>query len=247
MIVDAHAHLGFDEAFDQEFPESELLESQRLNGIDATLVQPGTVFGLDSARRYHDAIADLCRRYPGRFRGIANPCPHLPADKYATEVRRCVRDLGFVGVKLHPMAHAANPVGRHGRRVFELAAELDIPVMVHTGAGIPWAAPSLLEGPAGQFPQVKIVLAHAGMMVLAAEAGQLAARHPNVYLECTWTGGHLVRNWVRSLGPQRVMFGSDHADNAATELAKFRSAGLSDEELDWTLGGAAADVFGLRT
>jgi len=42
------------------------------------------------------------------------------------------------------------------------------------------------------------------------------------------------------------MFGSDHVGNAATELTKFRSAGLSQDELDWALGGTAARVFGLQ-
>jgi predicted TIM-barrel fold metal-dependent hydrolase len=41
------------------------------------------------------------------------------------------------------------------------------------------------------------------------------------------------------------MFGSDHADNAAAELAKLRTAGLSEEELVWVLGGTALRVFGL--
>lgn len=245
MIVDAHAHLGFDEVFDEDFTEADLLESQRANGIDVTLVQPAIVHDLAAAQRCHDAVADLARRHPGRFYGLANPNPHLPGDAYAREVRRCVAELGFVGVKLHPLAHAVNPTGRHGRRVFETAAELGTPVMVHTGSGIPWAAPALLEPIAQEHPGLTIVLAHAGAMILAGEAGQLAARHDNVYLEPSWTGGFLVRHWVRTLGARRVMFGSDHADNAATELAKYRSAGLTDEDLAWVLGRSAAAAFGL--
>jgi hypothetical protein len=42
------------------------------------------------------------------------------------------------------------------------------------------------------------------------------------------------------------MFGSDHADNAVTELTKLRSLGLSGEEIDWVLGRTAAMVFGLK-
>jgi predicted TIM-barrel fold metal-dependent hydrolase len=245
VIVDAHAHLGNDEVFDVDFTADDLLGAQEANGIDVTLVQPATAHDLDTVRRYHDAIADLAARHPGRFAGIANPNPHLPPDAYEREVRRCVEELGFVGIKLHPTAHAVNPVGRAGRRVFALAAGLRMPVMVHTGAGIPWAAPSLLQPIAEEHPHVPLIVAHGGGMILAQEAAQLAQRHKQVYLECSWLGGFLIRSWVRSLGPERILFGSDHADNAAAELAKFRSLGLTEDELHWCLGATAARVFGL--
>ena len=169
----------------------------------------------------------------------------MPGDAYDREVRRCIGELKFVGIKMHPLAHAVNPLGRHGRHLFDLARELRVPVMVHTGAGIPWAAPSLLDPIAESCPDLKLVIAHAGAGILSAEAGLLATRHANVFLEPSWVGGFQVRSWVRALGANRVMFGSDHADNAETELAKYRSAGLSQDELAWTLGGTAASVFGL--
>lgn len=246
MIIDAHAHLGYDEIFDEDFTEAELLESQEENGIDVTLVQPAVVHDLATVQRYHDAVADLCARYPGRFYGMANPNPHLPGDEYEREVQRCVQDLEFVGIKLHPFGHAVNPCGRHGRRVFAVADALNVPVMVHTGNGLPWAAPALVAPLAEQYPNLPIVIAHAGSMMCAGEAGQLAARYANVYLEPSWTGGFLIREWVRHLGARRVMFGSDHADNAATELAKFRSIGLDEDELAFTLGETASEVFGVR-
>ena len=184
------------------------------------------------------------RAYPGRFRGLANPNPHLPEQAYAREVRRCVEELHFVGLKVHPFAHAVNPLGQHGRRVFAVAEWLGVPVMVHTGAGIPWAAPSLLAPAAEAHPTLSIVVAHAGGM-LSAEAGLLAQEYENVYLETSWMGGFQVRSWVRELGATRLMFGADHADNAATELAKYRSLGLTEKELASALGGTAARVFRL--
>ncbi len=245
MIIDAHAHLGSDEVFDVNFTEDTLVASRRANNIQATLLQPGTVHDLAGVQRQHDDIAELCSRFPGRYHGIANPSPHLPAEQYEVEVRRCIEQLRFVGVKLHPLAHAVDPLGRHGRRVFELALALPVPVIVHSGIGIPWADPSLLSPIAEEWPELAIVVAHAGGAVFTAQAELLAARHPNVYLETSWTPGSQVLAWARKLGPQRLMFGSDHADNAAAELAKLRSTGLDDEELLWVLGRTAATVFPL--
>jgi len=245
MIVDAHAHLGLDEIFDEDFTEAALVGGQKANGIDASLVQPGTCHDLAGVRRQHDAIADAAARQPGHIFGIANPNPHLADAEYEAEVRRCLEQLHFVGLKIHPFAHAVNPLGRHGRRAFALAAALDVPVMVHTGAGIPWAAPSLLAPVAEAHPDLRIVVAHAGGGILAAEAGLLAERHANVCLECSWTAGFMIRRWVSAFGPRRVLFGSDHAENAAAELANFRTAGLTPVELDWTLGRAATAIFRL--
>jgi len=94
-------------------------------------------------------------------------------------------------------------------------------------------------------PDLPIIVAHAGGGIFAAEAGLLAARYPNVILECSWTNGFQVREWSRSTLADRLLFGSDHADNAAVELAKFRGLGLADAGLDRILGGTAARIFSL--
>lgn len=83
------------------------------------------------------------------------------------------------------------------------------------------------------------------MMVYAGEALQVARRCPNVFLETSWTGGFLVRLFCRAVGAQRVLFGSDHADNLATELTKVRTSGLSEEDQRWCLGQTAATVYRL--
>lgn len=245
MIIDVHAHLGRDYVFEEDFAADELLRSQAENAIDLTIVQPALCHDLDSVCEQHDHIAELVERFPGRFAGMANPNPHLPPDDYRRELMRCIRELGFVGVKLHPHAHSLSPNSRAGRRVFCLAQELGIPVMVHTGAGIPWALPSHIAPVARDFPDVPVVMAHSGHMLMAAEAAEVAAAYSNVFLEASWTGGFLVRGFTRRLGAHRVLFGSDHADNAATELTKFRTAGLTEEELAWCLHKTAASVYAL--
>jgi len=247
MIIDTHAHLGEDKVFDEYFSKGELIKSQKENGIDITIVQPATVTSIEDVKRQHDEIFELCNQYPGRFYGMANPSPHLPDKVYEKEVKRCILELGFVGVKLQPFGHGVSPLSRNGRKVFAIAKELNIPVMVHTGSGIPWSHPALLHPIAEEYPELKIILAHAGMMVFAFDAAYLAKKHKNIFLECSWTAGFLIRTWIKdeNIGKQKIMFGSDHADNAAAELVKYRSLDLTDEELEWTLGKTAKFVFGL--
>ncbi len=244
-IIDAHAHLGFDEVFDGLFTREELLDSQQDCGVNTTIVQPATVVGLEGVRVQHDAVAALAAEFPGRFAGMACVNPHLPEAAYFEEARRCIKELGFVGLKLHTQAHAVNPNTSAGRLVFESARELGVPVMIHTGTGLPWAAPAMALPMTREYPTVKVVLAHSGFMVFALEALVVANECPNVWLETSWTGIHHVKSFVRTLGAGRVMFGSDHWDNLAVELYKHRRLGLTDRDLAMVLGGTAAEVYSL--
>jgi len=246
MIIDAHTHLGCDYVFEEDFSLEDLLTNIDKNRVDVSIVQPGTVLDLKTVIEQHNAIADLSKKMPGRVFGMANPNPHLPRNEYSKEMERCVNELGFVGVKLHPFAHAVNPNKSTGRKVFEIALDLGITVMVHTGSGIPWSLPSALIPIARDFPDLKIVLAHSGSSIFASEAALAAQLCPNIYLEASWLPGFTIHTFCKTLGADRIMFGSDHGDNVATELTKFRTIGLTDAELEWCLGKTAAKVFKIQ-
>ncbi len=243
MIIDAHAHLGYDYVFEEDFTLEKLLSNREKNGVEVSIVQPGTTFSLKTVINQHNFIADLSEKMAGRIFGMANPNPHLPTAKYRKELVRCVDDLGFVGVKLHPLAHAVNPILSAGRRVFETASDLGIPVMVHTGAGVPWALPSAIVPMALEFPNLKIILAHSGSAIFSNEASLAAKLCPNVFLETSWLPSTSIYGFCKTFGSNRVMFGSDHSENIASELAKYRTMGLTDEEIEWCLGKTAMEVF----
>jgi len=243
MIVDAHTHLGYDYIFEEDFTVDDLLTNMEKNRVDTSIVQPGTVLDLKTVIEQHNAIADLSKKMPRQIFGMANPNPHLPRDEYRNEVERCVSGLGFLGVKMQTLGHGVDPGKSAGRKVFETASDLGVPVMVHTGTGIPRSLPSMLIPAAKDFPNLEIVLAHSGGSMFAGEAALAAQLCPNIYLEASWLPGFTVLRICRKLGAERVMFGSDHGDNVAAELTKFRTVGLTDEELEWCLGKTAAKVF----
>ncbi|MHB1133188.1 MAG: amidohydrolase family protein [Chloroflexota bacterium] len=245
MIVDVHAHLGYDQVFERDFDRAELLAGHQGNGVGLTIVQPSTALDLAGARARHDAIAALLAEFPGQFAGMACHNPRLGREPYFAEAERCVRELGFVGLKLHTLAHALSPASQAGRLVFEAARALGVPVMIHTGSGLPWAAPGQVLPAAREFADVPVVMAHSGMAIFAADALAVAQTCPNVYLETSWTQGHMVKGFVRALGPERVLFGSDQGYNVAIELFKHRHCGLTDGELAWVLGATARQVYRL--
>ncbi|MBC8081171.1 MAG: amidohydrolase [Gorillibacterium sp.] len=245
MIIDVHAHLGQDDVFDEHFTLQEQFDKHQAYGVVKTILQPGTCHELHTVSAQHDAIAAVIRQYPGKFYGMANPNPHLNDAAYEREIRRCVEELGFVGIKLHTFAHAVHPGSRDGRKVFSLARELEVPVMVHTGAGIPFANPTNLIAVARDFPEVKIVIAHCGMMIMAGETEISMSACSNLYADVTWTAGFQLKRWAGKFGAERFMFGSDHADNAGTELAKVRTCGLTNDEQAWVLHRSAEAIYNL--
>jgi len=242
MIIDAHSHLGWSDVFTAGVTEDVLIATMAENGIDATVTMPAA--GADPAPT-HDAIAELVERHPGRIFGMASISPLLGEAFYVAELRRCVEQLGFKAVKLHPQAHAASPALPVSDVVFRTAAELDIPVMVHTGTGAPFALPSLLIRRARQYPDLKIVLAHAGFAVYTEEAIVAAEVCDNIYLEPSWCLAGDIGRMVRLLGPERVMYGGDLPYNVPVELAKPKAAGLTPEQTEWFLWRTARDVFRL--
>jgi predicted TIM-barrel fold metal-dependent hydrolase len=68
---------------------------------------------------------------------------------------------------------------------------------------------------------------------------------PNVYLETSWCGTLDTAMLVRMVGSERMMMGSDAAENVGVEIAKHRSIGLSEAEIENCLGRTATRVFGL--
>lgn len=242
-IIDTHSHYGKSKLSELNITEADLLAAMDAHGVDLSLVMPHAVS--DDPVAEHDRVAALCHRHPTRFRGVVSLTPVQDEALYRQEVARCVRDLGFVAIKLNPMQHLASPLMTNADKVFDVADDLGVPVIVHTGLGAPWSMPSLCIPQARRHPSLPIVLAHAGYAVYVAEAYVAASECQNIYLEPSWCPIEQVGMLIRHLGAERVMFGSDLPANVPVELTKYRSLGLSEAESSACLGTTAQRVFRL--
>ncbi|MFH1636186.1 MAG: amidohydrolase family protein [Chloroflexota bacterium] len=242
-FIDTHCHLGISKLSGDSITERDLLVSMDAHGVDISLVMPHAVS--DDPKAEHDAVAGLCKKHPGRFRGIANLSPLWDEADYIKEVTRCVRELGFVALKLNPMQHITSPLMKNADKVFDSAANLGVPVIVHTGLGAPWALPSLSIPQARRHPDLPIILAHAGFAIYTSDAYIAALECDNIYLEPSWCMIHEVRGLIKKLGVDRFLFGSDLPENLPVELAKYRALNLSDADLGAVLGGNAVRLFSL--
>ncbi len=82
-------------------------------------------------RAYNSWLADFCRAYPDRLKGVASVCLY-DVEGAIKEVNRCVTELGFVGVMIAPAYIGTKDLDDPEFYPFyEECQRLDIPVAIH--------------------------------------------------------------------------------------------------------------------
>jgi hypothetical protein len=221
----------------------------------------------ESAHYVHEMVS----AYPDRLIGFytANPLGGL------AEVRRleyAVEHLGLRGLKMLP---SYNYVPLNDRRIwplYEAAQGLGIPVIIHTGwSSLPKGKmlehdhPLYLEDVVLDFPQLKLVAAHAGFQ-WADETLFFMGKFPNVYADVAYWAETVpvwrvaqVWSWAKKLGVlDRFLWGSDYPYvDFATGLELFADVPgycerhelepmVTRKDLEGLLGGNAAALLGME-
>jgi predicted TIM-barrel fold metal-dependent hydrolase len=130
-----------------------------------------------------------------------------------------------LGMKLFPTFHFINPGDKKLYPLYEALMDNNMILIVHTGCdpGI-WelpamcknARPSSLEGVAGRYRDLDIVVAHLGSYSLLEpgiffhESIQLGKTHGNVYFDTSAVDMYFVGKAISKLGGERLLFGSDY-------------------------------------
>jgi hypothetical protein len=124
------------------------------------------------------------------------------------EVRRLLAG-GFVGLKFHPTTDGFRPDDPAMDPYLEVAALARVPAAIHSAPGE--ADPDGIRRLAERHPDVPILLYHTflGPVEGRERAVAHALEQPNLYLETSWCPSDQILDFVRAVGPRRVIFGSD--------------------------------------
>ncbi len=208
----------------------------------------------------NELVAGVVKRFPGRFVGFGSVDPHRP--DAAERVRR-LPDLGLLGLKLHPTVQAFDPSSDEAMHIFEAAAHAGLAVITHTGtsglgAGCPGglglridlARPILLDRAAAAFPEMPIVLAHAGWP-WHLEALAMALHKTNVFIDISgWRYRYLPPEVVRDMKGRlsgQFLFGTDvPMFSPADLLQEFAGLELPDRVGAKILSENAHRLLGLK-
>ena len=172
-------------------------------------------------------IARYVEKYKGRFVGacVVNP---LFIDESLKEIEYCHKELGFVWV-----CELCNymPPFEYTIKEFELLVEqvvkLNMVLDVHTQL-------EEMEYIIEKFTQATIVFPHLGMGPDAIfKRIDLVAQHKNCYLDTSGSGQErmgMLEYAVQTIGPDRVLFGSDFTINCpATVLGRIKNCFIPEE------------------
>jgi hypothetical protein len=203
-------------------------------------------------REVNDWIADYTKDHRDRLVPVGSVNP-LHEMNVRDEIRR-VLDLGIGMIKIHPPHQLFSPNAYRGElwQLAEIYRECEargVPVMFHTGTSVfprarnVFADPMPVDDVAVDFPDLKIILAHAGRPLYGETAMFLARRHPNVYLDLSGIPPKSLLRYVPRLNELagKALWGTDWPSPGVVSIRKniadFHSLGLGaeiEQKILWT-------------
>ena len=202
----------------------------------------------------NDEVAGWVSQYPDRLTGIASVDLTQPMHA-VRELRRCVRELGFRGLRIVPWLWGLPPDDRRYYPLYAECIELGIPFCLqvgHTGPLLtsePGRPIPYLENVAIEFPELMIVAGHIGAP-WTAEMISLATKFTNVYID---TSAYKIKrfplefsSYLRGHGRNKVMFGSNYPMLTPEEcLEDLETLRLDETTTESYLSATASRMFGL--
>ncbi len=243
MIVDADCHIS-PESDELAITVEQLIPMMDRNGVEKALCwlkPPYTRHIAEHNRAVHEAE----KAYPDRVIGFGWANPRLGVEMAAEQVRRCLEEYGFPGVKLNGAQDdyfiddevLALPL-------IERVADAGAVLALHVGAdAYEHTHPFRVAKIVARFPDMPILLAHMGGVgrpSLHEAAIEFAGEHGNMFMIGSAADPKAILKAVRVLGPERVCYGSDSPFGLMrVELAKYEALlrDLPEGERELVMGG----------
>jgi predicted TIM-barrel fold metal-dependent hydrolase len=201
LIIDAHNHIGVRHGASQT--GLELVAKMDAVGVDKAIVIPFVEGTIDNSVIQREVQTAPDRLIP--FCAV-NPWDR---DSAIEDIRHCVEDLGFKGVKLHPTLHGYR-LGDRGLvdPIFAAARDLRVIVTSH-GASDLYNNPREFGVMAAAFPDVPVLMVHMGYFWECDLAIEMSKQHKNLYLDTSRAPIFEIAEAVRVAGPDKVVWGTD--------------------------------------
>ncbi len=229
MVIDAHLHVPEEwvrKGISPKVAAERIISFMDYSGIDVGVILPIAPYVPN------EYVYKVVAYEPKRLVGLASVIPN-PADIAIKELKTAIEDLGLKGLKLHLGMQGFYVLHPHVIKVINTAGELGVPVVIHAMKGdlstlyfkasrehvLP--TPNKIEDydllPV-LVPKTTIIYAHMGGLFGFREFMVIAADHPNVYLDTSYSlvtivdeiGAQRLSVYIKHLRADKFVFGSDH-------------------------------------
>jgi predicted TIM-barrel fold metal-dependent hydrolase len=205
---------GAETAFD--VPVDWTVQAYEPTAVETALVSGW--WGPEGPLLSNEFVADIVAERPDLFAGVGSVPLDRPMDAVA-EVRRCVEELGFVGIRTIPWLWELPPDDRRYYPVYAECVQQDVPFCLQVGHTGPLKPSEMgrpipyLDNVAREFPDLTIVAGHIGHP-WTEEMMALATKYENVYID---TSAYKPRRYpdefvefLRTYGRESVLFGTNY-------------------------------------
>ncbi len=227
----------------------------------AAMDTAGVAFGLvnafhgpEGAAITNDEVAGFVAAHPDRLAGLAAVNLRDPMGA-VRELRRCVTELGFKGLRALPWLWELPPTDRRYYPLFAACVDLGVPFCTQvgytgvrrtseTGRPIPY-----IDDIANDFPELVVVAGHIGYP-WTQEMIAVARKHANVYIDVSAYPAHRypaeLVSYLQGASRHKVLFATNYPMILPrTALAGLDALSLSDDAREAFLTTNARRVFNL--
>jgi uncharacterized protein len=242
-----------------EIPSGEIPLELTVQAMDAAGVDFGLLTAWHGPREgsmiSNEEVAGWVAARPDRFAGLAAVDLDRPMEA-VRELRRCVQEHGFVGLRMLPWLWGVPPTDRRFYPLYAACVELGVPFCTqvgHTGPlrpSEPGRPIPYIDQIAIDFPELTIVGGHVGYP-WTEEMIAVARKHEHVYIDTSaYTSKRLPAELIAYMktesGSRKVLFGSNYPmilpANALADLDRLE---LEPPAAERYLHENARRVFGL--
>lgn len=282
MIIDIHTHIFPDKmaaaVIDKLSRTSKsiaftdgtfggLIEAMHSGGVDMSVILP-VATNPYQVEKVNEVSYNIIDRH--HEEGIISfGCIHPDYEDYSKELSK-LKDLGFKGIKVHPVYQDTDLDDIKYLRIFERAAELDLIVITHAGLdigfpGVVRCSPKMSRHVVDEIGDFKFILAHMGGWKNWDEVPEYLA-DTKVYIDTAFSTGTITPRpdsvWnaedlamlneeqfmklFKVFGAKRILFGTDSPWSDQRESIEFiEKLPINTEDKSAILGENVSRLLGL--
>lgn len=198
-----------------------------------------------------EEVIEFCKS-SDRLLPFSDTNPHLIAHPYM-EFEKLI-EQGIRGLKIHPVHGNFDPRDKRLYPLYYLCEKKGLPVMFHTGTSVfPGSAnnfgnPLYIDEIAGDFPELKIIMAHGGRGFWYSEAQFVVRIRRNVYIDISGLPVRKLKEYFPEIErlKDKFLFGTDWpAVSFKNTIEEFLSLDISNSAKEAILYYNAKEVLGL--